>query len=85
MLTPNFSDSQHRPAFSNPDNVDDRPDASLNTPSRIFAHDDDGGTDGRDEADPRRHREQVPVDLIDEESMESFPCSDPPSYSHSHV
>ena len=78
MLTPNFSDPQ-RPAFGNPD---ERPDPSHNTPSRIFT---------RNEIDvdvrqiPGRRGEQVPVDLIDEESMESFPCSDPPSYSRCHI
>jgi hypothetical protein len=83
MLTHNPSDPQRRPAFSNPDNAEERPDPSRNTPSRIFARDDDGND--RDDQNPRRRGEQVPVDLIDEESMESFPCSDPPSYSRCHI
>jgi hypothetical protein len=81
MLMPNSFDSQRRPAFSNPD--DDRPDPSRNTPSRIFARDDEGERDSS--GAPRKYGEQVPVDLIDEESMESFPCSDPPSYSRCHI
>ena len=64
-------------ARSTSKNLDDEcSDPSRNTPSRIFARDADENAPGR---------EQVPVDLIDEESMESFPCSDPPSYSRSHV
>ena len=80
MATHNYSDSQ-RPAFSNPNDADERPDPSRNTPSRIFAN----NGDDVDDRNPRKRGEQVPVDLIDEESMESFPCSDPPSYSRCHI
>ncbi len=79
MLTHNPFDPRQGAAFTNPDGTDERPDPARNTPSRIFARDPD------DDAGAKHHREQVPVDLIDEESMESFPCSDPPSYSRCHI
>ena len=34
---------------------------------------------------PAARDQQRPLDIIDEESMESFPCSDPPSYSTCHA
>jgi hypothetical protein len=39
----------------------------------------------RDSEDLKAADAQQPVDDIDEALMESFPCSDPPCYSHCHA
>ena len=60
----------------------ERIDPSLQTGGRPAKVEVNGPTSEHDDV---FGREQRPLDLIDEALMESFPCSDPPSYSCGHV
>jgi hypothetical protein len=43
----------------------------------------DSGPSVHHSTDATKKPKQVPVDIVEEESMESFPASDPPSHSRS--
>ncbi len=44
----------------------------------------DSGPSHPSGADDEKKAKQVPVDIVEEESMESFPASDPPSHSRAN-
>ncbi|MCL2645969.1 MAG: hypothetical protein FWD61_03065 [Phycisphaerales bacterium] len=54
-------------------------------PSGAGEREEEEGGRGKKKRGWAKARRQVPVDLIEEEGMESFPASDPPGHLRSHT
>ena len=75
MTTLDMHESEHHP----------KPDKEYHTNIKETLRKIDSGPSVHNEPEEKPKRKQVPVDLIEEEGMESFPASDPPGHLRSHT